>query len=163
LVDNLGEGAPTVRSGRNVAFMQAGARAQLVLEVVGECLGMRTVASITGGNGGVLVAETTTSRRANTASASCHESHSVSQLVAGPTPGGILLFGIQGGHDGLLKLSGWAFEYQFGGSGGEGHEGRQNAQDCGGDVHSDPFNGAVQVWGLSRRRTGVTRSGRRRR
>src|SRR6185436_12700876 len=77
LVDDLGEGAPAVRSGRYVALVQAGAYAQLLLEVVGECLRMRTVASVTGGNGGVLVAETTTNRRANTASASCHESHSV--------------------------------------------------------------------------------------
>jgi hypothetical protein len=100
LLDDLGEGAPAVRSGGYVALVQAGACAQLLLELVGECLGMRAVASVTGGNCGVLVAKAATNRRAYTASSSCHESHSVAQLVAGPTPRGILLFGIQVGHDG---------------------------------------------------------------
>jgi hypothetical protein len=42
-----------------------------------------------------------TNRRADTARSSSHESHSAAQLAAGPMPEGILLFGVQGGHDGL--------------------------------------------------------------
>jgi hypothetical protein len=42
-----------------------------------------------------------TNRRADTARSSSHEGHSAAQLAAGPLPEGVLLFGVQGGHDGL--------------------------------------------------------------
>jgi hypothetical protein len=101
LVDDLGDGTPAVCGGADVALMQAGAHAELLHEVVGEFLGLRAVAGVTGCDGGVLGAQTTTDRRTDTARSSSHESDSAAQLVAGVMPGGILLFGVQGGHDGF--------------------------------------------------------------
>jgi hypothetical protein len=67
--------------------------------LIGERVGAVDVMTVTGGHCRVLISQALTDRRANAADTPGDESHSAVELLTTPMPLGVLLLGVQSGHD----------------------------------------------------------------